>query len=1273
MESQRPQHRLALCLALVVMGAACASAPKGWRAVPPAAELRLAGGPPPEAAAVEVSEAFFAGEIPLAQAAARIAELQAKTRPRARLEEAAAYVALLQGREDAAWLHFLQAAADVTADATALYLVEATARARTVGQLRATLTFLDDLAHNHPSPEVRALAAHLSIADSVRLELLEDVPAAREATGLLDDWQLIGAFDNDQGKAFLTPLAPERGVRLDDELDGALLPVRWREPGAQTHSGLVSLGNLVHPSEHAAAYLATWVQVPADTEAQLRLTTTSAVRAWVNDALVLSEERMDRGRFDNLRVGVSLRAGWNQLLIKAANKEGSWQLGARLTDAEGAPLPGLVSSSSAKAYRAAATPKPAPAVSRLPAGLADLGDGARARFLRGRALQLWGHARPAVDELQSFVEAHPKSLPGTYWAAVALEVDGEEGKAIDLLNRGLELSEEKAARFFDRRSTFYVRKRQLDKAQADRERAVELAGRSRRARIQLASVYSSRGFHVDRCRLLDEVVRENADDGWAIRELGLCWSARGYSQRALQLWQRAAALEPGHVWGTRRLLEVARRRMEYAEAQRLAVKLQRLQPARGRHLIEEGDIRRVRGDDEGADGLYRAAHDRNPHWPTPLRRLGLSAYERGDVSRALDFWRATQERNPDDSQLADLVEHLAPTGLGFAERWAPSDEEVEKVIAGARQVKPHPGAQVLTLMDDEVTEVSQDGSSRRLVTTVSMALNKHGRDALIQERVPGRGKLKLLKSYSIRPDGQRQEASSIRGGVVRFRSLEVGSIVVLQYVHYARSQRFLPNHFVGEWYFQTVPNQMVRSRWVLALPEDRHLKVRVQGDVSQREERVEGRHVRIFEARDVPPLLAEPFMPPPTDLLRKVSVTTVKDWEEYVAWERALLSQVFRLDSETRALAKKLVQGAETPREKFDRLYHYVAQEIRYQQDYESTIAGVRPHACPVVLARGYGDCKDKAVLLILLAREVGVDVDFAILRTTDAGRVLKEIPNQQFNHAIVYVPKQSGIEEGFFMDPTTDGLDMGNLRADDQGAWSLVLDPEAGAWKFREIPYQAPDLQFQKYEIDIRVASPEAAEADAKVIVRGSAGSSLRRVLRNEEQAKKLYQASASRLFVGATVKEASSSDPEDIWSPLVLDLDLDVSGALTPDGKLTRLPLPSLFPLSRTAMLSERRHPIRLGAPDSMELKARITLPPGSRVTHAPADVSIEHPCFSVARTSEVKGASVEVHMRYAATCPQLPADGYAEYRKAVQRATAQLNDPLRFELKKTRLTSR
>ena len=409
-------------------------------------------------------------------------------------------------------------------------------------------------------------------------------------------------------------------------------------------------------------------------------------------------------------------------------------------------------------------------------------------------------------------------------------------------------------------------------------------------------------------------------------------------------------------------------------------------------------------------------------------------------------------------------------------------------------------------MDDEVSSVANDGSAKRVITQVNMAVTKTGRDQLIRAYMPYSGKTRLLKAYAVQPDGSRQEASSIRGSNIRFRQVEKGTIVVVQYVHYAMPPQFMPNEYFASWFFQGTANQVESSRWVLAFDEDRHLNVSKQGEVNHETKKEEGRQIHVFSARRVAPLVPEQFMPPVRDLVRRVSVSTVKSWDDYVAWEKALLSSVFRSDSRLEQLALEITSGTNSKAEALERLYHYATQEIRYQQDYENTIAGVKPHACPVVLERGYGDCKDKAVLMILLAKQVGIKLNFAILRTTNAGKVEKAVPNQQFNHAIVHVPEQEGFEKSFFLDPTTDGLDLGILRNDDQGALSLVLNPETGNWAFIPIPYQEASEQWEHYNLDIEIAGAKAAEAKMNLEVRGMGASKIRKVLRSQEQADKFY-----------------------------------------------------------------------------------------------------------------------------------------------------------------------
>ncbi len=401
-------------------------------------------------------------------------------------------------------------------------------------------------------------------------------------------------------------------------------------------------------------------------------------------------------------------------------------------------------------------------------------------------------------------------------------------------------------------------------------------------------------------------------------------------------------------------------------------------------------------------------------------------------------------------------------------------------------------------------------------------------------------------------------------------------------------------------------------------------------------------------------------------MLASVDVSTVQGWDEYVRWERALLVEAFRSSPEIEALAKRLTEGVKTPQEKLDRILHFAAREIRYQQEYETTIAGVRPHACPVVLERGYGDCKDKSVLIIKLAKLVGITVEFAILRTTNVGAVKKNIPNQQFNHAIVYVPKQQGFAEGFFMDATTEGLDIGNLRADDQGATSLVLDAEGEGYRFLDIPYQAANMDYEDHSLAIKVASETSAEATDSMTLRGATASQLRVMLRNEQVAKKAIEGIGAYLFPGSSLKESTPMNHDDIIAPLGLKLTLDGSTSLTREGTRPRMKIPAQLTLLRTATLAARKTEIVLGVPNTVTYRYDITLPEGYRVAHMPDPFTINHACFTAKRTSETKERNVKMTLELQRTCTRIKVAEYPAYRETLQKLTNATQQELVFERK-------
>jgi tetratricopeptide (TPR) repeat protein/transglutaminase-like putative cysteine protease len=1252
----------AALLALLGLGVGCATTDEAGGSLPavtPRPSPAVVASSGDEALTALVNDFYKSGkDAPLALLETRARSLAERYPDAWEVHEVLGELARLRGDDRGAWWHLLNAAADLRNRDTAFHLRSALSSSRSRSEIQTELDVLVGLAGRHPSAATRDLARAYLIGDHRELGDLRAADEVLQSFNHLNQWQLIGAFDNDQGKGFLTVYPPEESIDLDAVAQGARVDVKWRKVERLNPWGEVPIFDMVSPSKWSVAYLATWVHVANAQKAELRLSSGDPVRAWVNDRLVIDRSRVKDYAPDNLTVEVDLAKGWNKLLLKSAQETGGWSLRARLTSPGGGPIAGLQQSASPQTTpRVEGDALPPLRVYPYPAPAQP---SPRDVYLQERYLTSSGRWREGLEASQAFNALSPGSRVAQRRLIVMLDVNDEAGRAIDLLNQIIDETRGEHGWFLRRRALFFHRKRQYDRAQDDLLRLLKKEPKLIRPRMDLADVYERRGFEIDRCQTIEEVLADYPDSAWAVRQKADCLMDRGFTERAYAQYAIAARLSPGHAGTTERLLNRATSTGRYEEAEAHARHLLALRPTSVGARLRVSWLAWVQGDKARARQLAEEAIALDPDDARTYRRLGDLAYEDNDIDAALNAWERALERAPNDNTLANLIDHVSTSGPGLLEELAPTNLDIEEAIANARTRPPPAGAWVQLLLDHEVTEIKNDGSSRALVTIVRHAVTKQGQDRIVRTRVPS-ARTKLLQAYSITPSGERQEASSIRGGVIRFRKPEIGTITVVQYLTHRGTGAFLPNHFVASWFFQGVHRAYRDSTWIVLTPESRTLNIKVYGDIEQKQEKVAGFVKRTFRATTAPVLIPEAGMPPAGDLLWRVHLTTVEDWEEYVRWERALLDNAFRSNSDLEKLAVDLTAGVTAPRAKFDKLFHYVAQEIRYQQDYENTIAGVRPHSCPVVLERGYGDCKDKAVLLILLARKVGLDVDFAILRTRNAGAVEKEIPNQQFNHAIVYVPKQEGIAEGFFMDPTVDGLDMGNLRQDDQGAISLVLDPDSGKWQFLPIPWQAPSIDATRYDVDVALLEGGGAAATIDMTLRGGFASAARKALRDSESSKRLMDTMAGVFFAGGTSTGGGpEGDPEDIWTPLKLKIEADASGAVHEEGEGTRVDLPLLFPLASSAKLLERKLPLEMGIARQLNVNLSIALE-GRKIVRAPEDFEVEHKCFSYTRKATEQDGKLLVATQFIQRCHRLAAEDYPAFREAAQKVVSRARDSL------------
>jgi tetratricopeptide (TPR) repeat protein len=133
------------------------------------------------------------------------------------------------------------------------------------------------------------------------------------------------------------------------------------------------------------------------------------------------------------------------------------------------------------------------------------------------------------------------------------------------------------------------------------------------------------------------------------------------------------------------------------------------------------------------------------------------------------------------------------------------------------------------------------------------------------------------------------------------------------------------------------------------------------------------------------------------------------------------------------------------PTARMDRIAAIVAQlhkQVRYT-GVEFGAAKLTPERPAEVIKRHYGDCKDKAALLVAMLRAVNIPASLALLSTGPGRDVDPAMPGMsQFDHAIVYV-HADGSDPALWIDATAQYFTPGSLPFEDEGRMALIIAPD--------------------------------------------------------------------------------------------------------------------------------------------------------------------------------------------------------------------------------------
>jgi Domain of Unknown Function with PDB structure (DUF3857)/Transglutaminase-like superfamily len=255
-----------------------------------------------------------------------------------------------------------------------------------------------------------------------------------------------------------------------------------------------------------------------------------------------------------------------------------------------------------------------------------------------------------------------------------------------------------------------------------------------------------------------------------------------------------------------------------------------------------------------------------------------------------------------------------------------------------------------------------------------------------------------------------------------------------------------------------------------------------------------GWHLIEWSATGIAGVRSERHVPPWFTQRPFAEFTQFRDWTELAETARHLYAAPSKPSKELLEISNRLRNAFHSEADLAVAAMTFVQDEVRYT-GIEEGGGAFRPTAPDVVLARRYGDCKDKTLLAVTLLNMLGIDAAPALVSTKWRHMLGARLPSPgAMDHAVVFA-KISG--KPYWFDATSTGR-RGHLANFAQAHFGAGLVIAAGTTQLQSMPRAEPGepLVVTKQLFDFRAGLSKQTVFSVSTLYRGSEADAMRRRL---------------------------------------------------------------------------------------------------------------------------------------------------------------------------------
>ncbi len=1081
-----------------------------------------------------------------------------------------------------------------------------------------------------------------------------DLPQARgwfSKMNAVTAWTLCGPFDNISASGFEKSFPPEKEFDTTKTYEGKNgIPATWFEPAAMRLDRWVDFTRYF-AFQQSVFYANNFLYSPKKQQVQIRIGTSGSLKAFLNDEEIIQYFDENNNDLDTYIVETELQEGWNRLLIKCGYSEISrCNFMVRITNGSGEPVDGLKIAVTNQAYRSKpGVPK------RTIENFAEV-------FFKDRMKQFPDHPENYLLLAQVYL-MNDKAVEAELVLREALKRSPNNtiilNKMLEAYIRGEKIDEvaqtlEKLLAVAPDLPTALLYKIQRAVDAEDLDTAEETLNQLKSVQPMSENVYRQEIALFRKKKQTEKIIDLNKEaytrhpDVWDFVVL-----EASFAQNKQRNTERAKEIVGGYLknnYNANALILLA----EYSLSSSLSEwktyydKLVELEPnAPGYHYKMAKVYSSLQEYTEAERSLKKAiaiCPNSDAYWS----ELGDLYRIQKNILRSMSAYQTALKYNPANYDAREKLRELQGKKSVFAQFTAAN---IDSAVKAAPKASDYPNDNGIVLLDDSKRVVFDKGTSMLQRELLVKVFNKTGIDQYKEFGIPYNPYTETLvieKAVSIKKDGSEVKADVARNAVV-FKQLEENDCLYVKWKTKNYYNGRLSNQFWDDNYFNG-GYPVVYSRYALLAPGELKFKHSTQNMSGTPTQRTTDEGVLYeWSIANEPAIVYEAGMPPLTDVVKTLYISSIESWEYLVDWYTDLARTKTRSSFEIKEEVENLFAGRKnlSEEEKIRTVYNFITENIRYSS-VSFRQSPLVPQRARDVLVNRIGDCKDVATLCIAMLNEVGITAHHVLVNTADQGSNANILPTISFNHAIAAVETKNGL---LYLDLTANNFPFGSAPPPDVNAFSLLI--KEGADK----PAYLTRKNFTSNNVfrttAVAIAADNAIEVKHSSKRTGAESAAVRYFYREKSQAdrEKGYLQGLSRDFPNASLRKLVFSGLDTVTNTVSTNVEFRVPDYVSQSGKFKFLKLPWADKLEpNEALASEKRtYPIvSWSYEDTLREQLSVKLPNGFVVEDVIPKVRYTSPVADYSVTYKLSGGSLLATREFIQKKNKVQPEEYVAYKK-------------------------